>query len=502
MFAPPGARQMSKLAANFLKSIPLPRGRERYLILYRWLLVAVGIYTVVVTWNVWQVRSGPDWHPWKFATPNFHTVWHHQPTDAQLAPMLPAWDWLPQYDMGGLLIAGFVLVLFLPRTGLTALAVIWLSAVLMDRTRLQPHYEIGLLMLATLPSAGAQLVGRANLIALWFWAGFHKLIIDFIKPDGLLGFTSDIIPLDLARMFPPDHYWWSTHTVAVAVGWSVAIGEMLLGIMCLFPPLRWAVGIVALVVHGGIILWNCLVPCCNLLGWNVALMLAGLVLIMPWREWPWASLKQCRPIAQLLAIALLLYPATFYVDAVNAYLAHCIYVPNSAYGELRRPGETPKSVPFLPFEVINFPLPNGQSIAQQYFDKIKQPGDEMIIYDPRPWARHNGMHGRRLTYDGEMRNDLPYGHWVRRDEQGHKKSEGDFKDGVETGHWIFWFADGRKAMEGYFVNGRAEGPWMTWSPDGEGSLVEFHDGEPVSPSPSAESLLTEPPSAEPSSSGK
>ncbi len=147
---------MAKFVASFLRSVPLPRGPQRTLILYRWLLVAVGIYTVLVTWNVWQVRSSPDWHPWKFATPDSHMIWNHRPSDAQLAPMLPAWDWLPQFDVGALLIAGFVLVLFLPRTGLTALAAIWIIAVLMDRTRLQPHYQIGLLILATFPSAGAQ----------------------------------------------------------------------------------------------------------------------------------------------------------------------------------------------------------------------------------------------------------------------------------------------------------------------------------------------------------
>ncbi len=296
---------MSNFAANLLKSIPLPRGPQRNLICIAGCWWRSGIYTVVVTWNVWQVRSAPDWHPWKFATPDFHMIWRHQPTDAQLAPMLPAWDWLPQFDVGGLLIAAFVLVLFLPRTGLTALGIIWLLAVLMDRTRLQPHYQIGLLILATLPSSGAQLVGRANLIALWFWAGFHKLIIDFIKPEDLLGFVHDIVPLDLARMFPPEHYHWSTHTFAVAVGWTIAATEMLLGIMCLFPPLRWLVGIIAFVLHGGILLWNCRMPLCNLVGWNVALMLAGLVLITPWRDWPRTALKKCSPLAQLLAIALL-----------------------------------------------------------------------------------------------------------------------------------------------------------------------------------------------------
>ena len=74
------------------------------------------------------------------------------------------------------------LILIRPRLGLALSAIVMVMGVLMDRSRLHPHYVLWFLMLATLPGANAQLVGRANLISLWFWAGFHKLILDFIKP--------------------------------------------------------------------------------------------------------------------------------------------------------------------------------------------------------------------------------------------------------------------------------------------------------------------------------
>ena len=207
--------------AELLRSIPLPRGPQWYLIAYRWLLVAAGIFTVVVTWHVWQVRSGPRF---------------------EMSPMLPLWDWLPQVDLGWITIAALLTILIRPRLGLIAVGILWFVGVLMDRTRLQPHYQIGFLILATLPSVSAQLTGRASLIALWFWAGFHKLLIDFIKPHDMVGFKTDVIPNDLMRLFPPERFPWSTHSSGVALGWTIAIAETTLGLMCFFPRCaNWSV---------------------------------------------------------------------------------------------------------------------------------------------------------------------------------------------------------------------------------------------------------------------
>ena len=46
------------------------------------------------------------------------------------------------------------------------------------------------------------------------------------------------------------------------------------------------------------------------------------------------------------------------------------------------------------YDVVNFPLPPGQSIAEAYFEKIRKPGDELVITDPRPWARQHGVSNR------------------------------------------------------------------------------------------------------------
>jgi hypothetical protein len=510
-------------------SIPLPRGPLWYLVLYRWLLIVASVYTVAVTWNVWQVRSDPNWHPWSFATPSNTATWENRPSDSQLAPMLPVWEGLPQIDLGWLLVGSILSILIFPRAGLATLGTLLVLGVLLDRTRLQPHYVLVFLMLGTLPGVNTQLLGRANLIALWFWAGFHKLIIDFIKPDGMAGFRSDVIPNDLARFFPSTQYSWNTHDLGVAMGWMIASTEVLLAVLCFVPRARWVVAITAICAHGTILVWNCLGPHCNLVGWNIALGLAGFVLIVPWREARWATWLRCNLFTKVFSILLLVSPAFYYVNGIAAYLSYCIYVPNNPFAILFRPGEEPKSVTFIGYEVINFPLSPAQSILEAYFNKIRQPGDVMVIHDPRPWAEHSNMNGRQLTdfgefprgehrryyydednhtqlaaegsYVGDMKqglwlswhesgklasqgvmiDDQKHGPWMQWHTNGNIESQGNYDHGKEQGKWSFWYADGQKEMEGNFVDGQMDGAWTTWTPSGEPSKLEFRGGAPVVP---------------------
>jgi hypothetical protein len=65
----------------------------------------------------------------------------------------------------------------------------------------------------------------------------------------------------------------------------------------------------------------------------------------------------------------------------------------------------------------------------------------LVIYDPRPWAQHNGMNGRRLTEFGEFRNGERYGHWHYRFDDG-SESEGDYRNGQKNGVWTTRAADG------------------------------------------------------------
>src|SRR5262245_47049763 len=91
--AQPLAVRESPLPGRF---IPLPRGPQWYLVAYRWLVVAAGLYSLAVTWNAWQARSGPE---------------------MALAPMLPVWDWLPQISLGWPMAGSLLLVLVRPWAG-------------------------------------------------------------------------------------------------------------------------------------------------------------------------------------------------------------------------------------------------------------------------------------------------------------------------------------------------------------------------------------------------
>jgi hypothetical protein len=474
----------------------LPIGPQWYLVAYRWFLVAAGIYTIWSTWHVWQFREASQF---------------------PFSPMLPIWGGLPQFDFGWILVASLLSILVLPRTGMTVLSVLLVFSVLCDRMRLQPHYQIVLLLWATLPGVNAQFFGRMSLITLWFWVGFHKLIVDFIKPDGMAGFTSDIIPNDLAKFFPRDEFKWNTIDLGNAVGWMIGISEVLLAVLCFIPRARWLAAFMALGVHAVIIRWNCWQWGCNLIGFNAALGLAGLALIWPWKEWPWVSWKKCNWPIRIATILLLLYPATFYFGGACGYLSYCVYVPNTPFGMLYRPGEDPKFVPMLPVQEINFPLPPGHDFSEQWFDKIRKPGDVLLIHDPRPWAEARGLNGRQLTDHGDfprgkhwvyryekeggkasegdtddgkkrglwlawhpngklasqgvMINDFEQGRWMRWHDNGNKASEGNYEEGFEEGPWTFWYPDGRKESEGSYVNGQFDGVWRSWSPEG----VEQHD---------------------------
>jgi hypothetical protein len=154
------------------------------------------------------------------------------------------------------------------------------------------------------------------------------------------------------------------------------------------------------------------------------------------------------------------------------------------------------------YEVVNFPLPPGQTMNEIYFDKIKRPGDVLVIHDPRPWAQHRGLNGRQLAYDGPiagtptqirsadgsvaaeglMADGKYQGLWFNRHANGRRSAEGLMVDGEQDGLWTYWHPDGKKAMEGRYVHGREEGCWMMWWPDGEETRLEFRNGEMVRPS--------------------
>ncbi len=466
---------------NFLKTIPLPVGPLWYLVAYRWLLVAGVIVAVGVTWNLWQVRSGP--------ANTYHPLLPAGADVTDFAPMMPVADWLPQINLAWWMIGSALLVLVRPWWGIIAHTAVVIVGMLLDQTRIQHYHQTMFLLWGTLPSLNCQMVARANLIAMWFWAGLHKLCSE--------NFREEIAYQVLTTIFPPVDYPaeafpWITPDLGYFVGWGVGFAEMGLGILCLIPQTRKLAACIALPMHVGIFIslqWISQGWASNVGPWNIELALAGFVLIAPWREAPWVSWLKCRSSVRVLVIFLLVYPAGFYANVVDAYLSHCIYVKNSPEGVIVRnvpdPGKTGTSTEYqlsihnYGTGVVNVPLPPAHRIFEEFFNKVRQPGDRLVIRDPRPWAKRSGIHYRELTDAGELRDGKPHGYWIRRDAEGNKLSEGMYARGVQNGPWVFYYPDGQKEMAGNYVNGKEDGAWTTWTPAGVAERVEFRSGELV-----------------------
>ncbi|MEO1996110.1 MAG: hypothetical protein ABGZ17_12630, partial [Planctomycetaceae bacterium] len=125
---------------------------------FRSVLILTQATTILTTWRLWQMRDAP--------------------------PMLPALP-LPQLDMGPLLLASLAVLCIAPRTGLVAHTVLIVWAMSLDQMRMQPPIISHVFLLwSTLPGRSAATIGRAHLLALWFYAGAYKLLsLDYWEGD-------------------------------------------------------------------------------------------------------------------------------------------------------------------------------------------------------------------------------------------------------------------------------------------------------------------------------
>lgn len=324
------------------------------LLVFRWLVAGCQGATLLITWPLWQVHVTP--------------------------PMLPALP-LPHFDLGPVLLLSLALVLVRPVWGVALHTVLLAYALLLDQTRIQPEIvSLDLLLWGTLPAPGAAAVGRAHLIALWSWAGINKLLSPaFLATAGFSAFGA-LVPKSLAGIRP-------------ALGYLIALTELAAGMLAIFPRTRSAAGVLALALHTGTLAtmasvswsWNQAVwP------WNVALAVAGLALIAPWRESLRETLVRSRPLMRLLIVGLLVSPAGWFVGVTDAYLAHHLYsadVPQATSRALG-PGAT---------WAFRVPLPPEHRLFEQYFRLTCKPGDQLAITDTRWWYRVRGLERRRLT---------------------------------------------------------------------------------------------------------
>ncbi|MEX2176680.1 MAG: hypothetical protein WD872_20100 [Pirellulaceae bacterium] len=354
----------------------------------RLLLAVCQATAILVTWPLWQARRG-----------------------AAGPPNLPLLDlallnrWQP--NLGEALLITLVLVVLWPRIGAIAHGLVLLVAICLDQLRIQPEFvSVAILLAGTLPRRGWLLVARCHLISLWCFAGLHKLLS--------AAYLHETGP-DLARGL----FAGLNERQAFTMGVGMALSELSLGAISIHPRTRRLVPALAVLLHGGILLslvaqqWNQAVwP------WNLALAAAGFCLFRNWHEPLWAWPAPAQPAKRTwlwngVATVVLFYPALFYLNLCDGYLAWCVYSSNLPEAHLhpglavggRTPSEESlagggESLFYRSYTPLSVPFSPAVRLFEQYAGRVGRPGDVLVIDDPRPWSRWRGR-GRRVLVVGE-----------------------------------------------------------------------------------------------------
>jgi hypothetical protein len=361
--------------------------------------VAAQAATIWITWPLWQVR--------------------HYVAD-QLVPQtpnLPAFS-LPQVDVAPWLVGTLVLVMLVPRWGvlLHGIALVW--AILLDQIRMQPEcISLWVLMLGSLHSPSCKLLARSHLIALWFFAGFHKLI----SPE----YYEAVVPFMMGRA--PGTTLAASEIVWGALG---ALVEMALAVLAVVPRTRRACAVMAVPFHLLVLSWLALRLQWNysVCPWNAAIAIAALTLVWPWRTTLLADWREAwRPVRVVVA-AVLFSPLLFYVGLFDPFLCYCVYTENTprawivrvpsdlgdaikngtagTNGNSHNGGLAPSALTVLPDAEltelsdlrpgIEVAIPPEHRLFEACFEQMAEPGDTLVIQDRRPGARLLGFDHRQI----------------------------------------------------------------------------------------------------------
>jgi hypothetical protein len=295
-----------------------------------------------------------------------------------------------QVPLGESLLISLLVAAFWPRTGTIAHGLLLAVAMALDQLRIQPEFvSLAILLAGTLPGRGPPLLARCHLISLWLWAGVHKL-----ASSGYLFETGPQLAQGL--------FAGLNETQAIALGTAMALAELVLGVISIHPLSRRSTPLMAAILHGGILLallhrgWNTAVwP------WNLALAVAGYGFFAGWNEPMWArpaSPPRRWPLWQAAGVLLLAYPALYYVNLCDGYLAWCVYAANTPEAVIfDRQSPEGERLFLRTYRPLNVPLPPAVRLYEQHFRRTAQPGDRLEITDPRPLSRWQGKHKRTLT---------------------------------------------------------------------------------------------------------
>lgn len=336
-----------------------------------------------------------------FAAALCGTLWITRPlwgphTDPPTLPLLA----LPELPWFALLHAAVLVAAVRPREGLALFALVLFPAVLADQTRMQPQLlSLALLLGSTARAPGFTLVARGHLVSLWFWAGINKLLSPTFVATGGAWMVQGLMRR------PP--VWLERRS-----GLLIALGEMLVGLLCLAPWTRRLGGVGALGMHLGILAvlgpwghrWNH-----SVWPWNAALALAGLALFAAREPSHGALLRGSGWPARALAAALLLAPLGWYFGVVPSYLAHHLYsedIPSvtSCHSDFLCEED---AVTMRAFETLRVPLPPEPGLLREAFERTCRRGDTATLRDQRRWMRARGRGELRLRCERPTEQGAP-----------------------------------------------------------------------------------------------
>ncbi|MGH2760077.1 MAG: hypothetical protein ACRDKJ_11025, partial [Actinomycetota bacterium] len=120
--------------------------------------------------------------------------------------------------------------------------------------------------------------------------------------------------------------------------------------------------------------------------WNVALPVAALALIAPWRTSIRTEFREAQWPARIAVAFLVLYPGAYYAGAADSYLSHHLYSEDTPSAFVCRPtGRCERDLLRDPLKTIRAPLPPEHRLFRELFDATCSPGQVLVIRDPRRW---------------------------------------------------------------------------------------------------------------------
>ncbi len=301
--------------------------------------------TIFITWPAWQVREVPPNLPWIAAT--------------------------PQVSSGLILLVSLAFVLVSPRMyGMVGFLITLGLAIGMDQFRCQPQVIAITFMMAACVWLPARRLCLWFLIAMWLWAGIHKLI-------SAEWFTH--ISYGLLSQTPVN-----PNGVYQGFALLIGLGEIVLAIVAWIRPRQVMLGCIGL--HCGIVIfllcigWNA-----SVIPWNLCTAIVGAWLLHKAPTQGPDVLQSslvlpATPVLRGLVVAMLIVPAGMYFGLVRHCFAHALYSGNLPLAMATR-AEGVETLEV--WDDIQFPFPNVQSSYRDYFVLTGSIGDKLHVRDPR-----------------------------------------------------------------------------------------------------------------------